>query len=122
MCYCMMINVDLKPHEESDVRVIPRACNQAACPDFLFMHTDFSVLRGRLAEACQQSQRVLNRPGQAGATRASMQSGSLYLGEFILGDTAMICTASSIPRSTKGSSPESQGSKPSFASITGIRL
>ena len=58
----------------------------------------------------------------SGATSASMQSGSLYHGEFIFGDTGMTCTAESILGSTAGSSPKSQGSKASFASIKGMRL
>ena len=49
-----------------------------------------------------------------------MQSGSLYLSEFIFGATGATCTASSMPGSTARSSLESQGSKPSLASISGI--
>ena len=42
--------------------------------------------------------------------------------EFIFGDTAVIVTAASRPGSTAGSSPASHGSKPSCASITGMRV
>ena len=51
-----------------------------------------------------------------------MQSGSLYAGLFILGETGLISTAASMSGSTAGSEPDSQGSKLSFASINGMPL
>ena len=51
-----------------------------------------------------------------------MQSGSLYLDEFIFGDTGVTLTAASRPGSTVGSSPPSQGSKPCGGSMTGMRV
>jgi hypothetical protein len=52
----------------------------------------------------------------------SMQSGSLYRGEFIFGETGVTLISASRLGSMIGSSPESQGSKPSGPSITGMRV
>jgi hypothetical protein len=51
-----------------------------------------------------------------------MQSGAFCRGEFIFGETGVICTAPSMPGSKAGSEPVSQGSKPSFGSRTGMRV
>ena len=51
-----------------------------------------------------------------------MQSGSLYFGEFIFGETGVTVTAALRQGSRGGFSPASQGPKPSFASITGMRV
>ena len=51
-----------------------------------------------------------------------MQSGSLYFGEFIFGETGVTVTASLRQGSRVGFSPASQGPKPSFASIAGVQV
>jgi len=60
--------------------------------------------------------------GQLYATRASMQSGSLYLGEFIFGDMGETFEPHRGPDRPWDLRRQSHGSKPSTASITGMRV